>query len=458
MNRVWAIAWNLVREVLRMRFFLFFLILVTFGYTIGFSLWLHGADSMADEKVKFLLSYSVRSMFGLLSLVTIFVSIAAVSREIKRKEIFTVTTKPVRRGEILLGKFLGMALLHLLLVGANGVLIYGCARVLQRTEPDSELEKAKLQELVFVARRSVKPPVPDVSREVEDLTRQQLELKKQELGITDAETESHMKNIIRREIGKQLLLYKGAVPPGGSITWKFSGIEPRDRENGFVFIRYKQEVSYTPESLATDGIWQFGPEDPTLAGGQWYSRRNAIRTVHEFPVPVREVSAEGDLYVTYRNPVSNDPVSVIYPPDTGIEVLYAAGGFEANFLRALLVMYLSLLILSVWGIAAGAWLSFPVAVLFVFMVYLFGLSSNFIVDALEMGTADRAQKPVIKAILPVFPQISDYHPVDQIEKGRYVSWYFWDNITLVKDLAIATVVALIGFLIFKFRELARVIV
>ncbi len=458
MRKVWAIARNLVWEVLRMRFFLGFAILVTLGYTVGQALWLHGAESMADEKIKFLLSYSMRAMFGFLSLMTIFVAIAGISRDIKRKEIFTVTTKPVSRGQILLGKFLGMALLNLLLILVNGVLIYGCARVLQRTEPDSELEKAKMRELVFVARRSVKPPVPDVSEETEKETQKLLEQKKQELGISDAETAQHMKNIISREVGKQLVMLKGAVEPGGSITWKFSGVHPIDKEKGVLFIRYKQEVSYTPDSMATDGIWQFGPEDPTLAGGAWYTRRDAIRTVHEFPIPASEVSADGDLYVTYRNPVSNNPVSVIYPPDTGIEVLYVAGGFEANFLRALLVMYLSLLILSVWGIAAGAWLSFPVAVLFVFMVYLFGLSSNFIINALEMGTAERAQKPVIKAILPVFPQISDYNPVGQIEKGRVVSWYFWDNLTLMKDLVMASVVALIGFLIFKFRELARVIV
>jgi len=204
--------------------------------------------------------------------------------------------------------------------------------------------------------------------------------------------------------------------------------------------------------------WRVGPQDPAVAGGIIVPpQKQAVRTVHEFAVPVSQVSPTGDLYVTYSNPPINSPVTVIFPTADGLEVLYVADSFEANYIRALAAIYLRLLFLAVLGVAVGAWLSFPVAILLVIVVYVMGLSSSFILDAVKWETP-AAQQSFIQAIMRIWPNLSAYDPVVEIEKGRLVPWRM---LIIASTLMLALkggVIALIGYLVFKFRELARVIV
>ncbi|MCD6388712.1 MAG: hypothetical protein J7L69_04815, partial [Desulfobulbaceae bacterium] len=172
---------------------------------------------------------------------------------------------------------------------------------------------------------------------------------------------------------------------------------------------------------------------------------------------VSAVSAQGDLYVYYRNRTPQHNITVLYPPDTGIEALYVAGSFEGNFIRSILMIYLRLLFLGAFGIAIGAWLSFPVAVLLVLMVYVTGLANEFIGDAL-VWDAGNTLRTVLTPIVSIFPKFATYDPVPQIEKGRMVSWQLFWECSFFMVLLKGGVIALFGYLVFRFRELARIIV
>ena len=84
-----------------MRALIVFLGFATLLYTLGFAWWLHRSTGQADEKVQTFLSYSLSMATILLSFVVIFVSIGTITRDIKRKEIFTIATKPISRGHFL---------------------------------------------------------------------------------------------------------------------------------------------------------------------------------------------------------------------------------------------------------------------------------------------------------------------------------------------------------------------
>jgi hypothetical protein len=461
MSGVWAIARNLVKEVLRMRVLVVFTILITFSYTFFFAWWLHRGIGQADEKVQTFLSYSLSFTAGFLALLTIFVSIATITRDIKRKEIFTIATKPVSRGQYMIGKFLGMALLNFACLLITAGAIYGLARLLQYREPQNDYEKAKLKELVFVARRAVKPQLPDISDKVRKIVEQEIDQavrSEPETYKTNPLRLKYLRQSLTRDYDKRLSMAQGAVPSGGHIVWHFTDVFPVDRENGYIYIRYKHDVSENPFDLNVVNEWGFGPKDPLIYGGDLLPpRKEVIRTVHEFPVPVSAVSPQGDLYVYYRNLTPQRNVTVLHPPDTGIEALYVAGGFEGNFIRSILMIYLRLLFLGVFGIAIGAWLSFPVAVLLVLVVYVTGLGSEFISDAL-IWDAGRTLRTVLTPIVSVFPKFATYDPVPQIEKGKMVSWQLLWECLFFMVLLKGGAVALFGYLVFKFRELARIIV
>jgi len=444
-----------------MRALMAFIILITAGYTVFFAWWLSDGSGPADDKVRTFLSYSLSFTSAFLALLTIFVSVAGITRDIKSKEIFTVTTKPVSRGGYLFGKFLGISLVNLMLLVISAGIIYGLARYLERTQPVTANERERLSELVLTSRRSVRPTLPDtssaVSKKVEETVARELRDNPARYKNNPVLVDK-MRRSLHAEFTNQVTMAQRAIQPGGHIVWHFTGISPVDREDGYVYIRYKQDVSANPVGYQVINEWGFGPRDPLLHGGRMMPpKKEVIRTVHEFPIPVSAVSEEGDLYVYYRNPTDNRYVSVIFPPDEGIEALYVAGSFEGNFLRAITLIYLQLLFLGILGIAIGGWLGFPVAVLVVLTVYVIGQASGFIASAMKWEAGENLRN-LTNIVVAVFPRFSTYDPVPQIEKGRLVSYQMLMNCSVFMVLIKGGIIAFIGYLIFKFRELARVII
>jgi hypothetical protein len=459
MGRIWAVAKNLIREVLRMRVLMVTLTLLTLGYTVGFALWLYAGQGRVDEKVQTFLSYSLSIAATVLSFFTIFISAAAVSRDLKRREIYTVATKPISRGGYLAGKFMGLVLLNLVLLVMNGILIYSLARGLAYFPDKSESEAFRLKEIVFVARESVKPPLPDVSETVRAQVEKMIEQRKQEEPAyqRDAAMVASMRLTLTREVTKQEILRLRTAPPGGQLVWHFKGVRPRDPQQGIIIIRYKHDVSLSPPNQTVTSQWLFGAADPTVAGGTMGVTRDVVRTPHEFGIPVSEVSSTGELYLCYHNPVENAPVSVIFPPEDGLEVLYVVGGFEGNFLRTLMLLYFRLLFLSIFGVAVGAWVSYPVAVLVLLVIYVLGASSGFIQYAMKWE-AQAMQQHFTSLLLYAMPRFGVFDPVGLIEKGRLVSLNLLGGCWLELVILKGGLAGGLGYLVFKLRELARVIV
>jgi len=449
MRPTWAVGRNLIREVLRMRFLMAFVVLMTAADTFGLALWLHGSSGLAHEKIQTFLGYSFRLTTWFLSLMTIFVAIATIAGDIKNKEIFTVATKPISRGRFLIGKFLGLALLNLMLLTITTVLIGTLARIMQRTEPTTADERARLGELVLVARVGVEPPKSDLRKEAELVFQQRIK----DRHVTDPQEIARLRSEMIDPITANLVRQLRAVGPRGTKTWRFSGIAPADRAAGYVYLRYKHDPSVNPDDLKVKSEWWYGPAEPLRYGGVTH---DSIRTMHELPIPVTELSAAGDLYVRFRN-ITDEPITVVFPPDRGLELLYVAGGFEANLLRTAGLLYVRLLFLTLLALAAGAWVSFPVAVLLVLVIYFLGLASDFILESINFETAP-THAAAVRVFMIFFPKLASYDPIGLIEKGRLVSF------ALVRDglfsllLIKGGIAAFIGYLIFKFRELGRVVV
>ena len=90
-------------------------------------------------------------------------------------------------------------------------------------------------------------------------------------------------------------------------------------------------------------------------------KKTVFRTIHEIAVPANAV-ADGYLGVVFENTPLNDTV-VIFPIEDGLEILYKADSFGANFIRATLLIFMRLVFLAALGISVATWLSFPVAIL-----------------------------------------------------------------------------------------------
>ena len=119
-GRVWriaAIARNAFREAVRDRVLynlVLFMLLLT-----GASIFIGELSGGQERKVIVDLGLSAMLLFGVF--ISIFVGVGLVYKEIERRTIYAVFSKPVGRGEFLVGKYLGLCLTLLVNVVVMGV-------------------------------------------------------------------------------------------------------------------------------------------------------------------------------------------------------------------------------------------------------------------------------------------------------------------------------------------------
>ncbi len=109
MSAIWSIATNTMREARRNRIFysIFFFALIVILNSFVFRHLTVGTQDRVLRDV----GTTALDFFGVL--LAIFLGIGMVSREVERRTIYTVVTKPIRRADFILGKFFGL----------NGILI-----------------------------------------------------------------------------------------------------------------------------------------------------------------------------------------------------------------------------------------------------------------------------------------------------------------------------------------------
>jgi len=104
--KVYAIAINTFKEVIRDKIFysLVFFAILLLGASVLLSTLTVGEQSKIIED----LSLSGIEIFGVI--IAIFVGIGLVNKELEKKTIYTIISKPIKRWQFLLGKYLGLAL------------------------------------------------------------------------------------------------------------------------------------------------------------------------------------------------------------------------------------------------------------------------------------------------------------------------------------------------------------
>jgi len=116
-TRIGAIARNAFREAVRDRVLynlVFFVLLLT-----GAAIFLGELSGGQERKIIVDLGLSAMLLFGVF--ISIFVGVGLVYKEIERRTIYAIFSKPVGRGEFLIGKFLGLCLTLLVNVLVMGL-------------------------------------------------------------------------------------------------------------------------------------------------------------------------------------------------------------------------------------------------------------------------------------------------------------------------------------------------
>lgn len=120
MRAIWAISSLTLKEAIRNK--ILYLLLVFSLLLIIFS-WITGALTIGDEiKIMKDIGQSSIHFFGVL--ITIFIGMGLIFREMEKRTIYLILSKPVSRAQFLLGKFCGLAVTLLLVMSSMVAIFY----------------------------------------------------------------------------------------------------------------------------------------------------------------------------------------------------------------------------------------------------------------------------------------------------------------------------------------------
>jgi hypothetical protein len=104
-------------------------------------------------------------------------------------------------------------------------------------------------------------------------------------------------------------------------------------------------------------------------------------------------------------------------------VMYQVGTFLNNYLRAILLILFRLIFLGAVSLWATTFLSFPVAVLLCFMIFLMATVSGFLTESFGFLDKDigKIYDVTIKWMVDLLPKFDRDNPTKFLVGGRFIS-------------------------------------
>ena len=459
MHSLWAIAKNTLSQAIRMKAAAVVIVLLIVLLPL-MSVVMDG-DGTLLGKLQTFVSYGLGLVSFLLCVLTIAVSAFTLSNDLKRRHLYLVLTKPVRRYEVIVGKLLGILILDVFLLALFGAIIYILTLMMPGMAKADPSERLQANAEFFTARTGLK-----VSYDEAELRKAAEQRFTQLKESNQLPQEMSQPRVLAELIGQERMIAK-SCPPGQVKRWDFDGVglDVPDDPNAFLFVRYKFEAAAQLPDDKVYGLWRIGDLRQLEAGTErlatpiyYIERDETVRAYHEFVVPARAVADDGFLAIAFFNNPALNPTTVIL---NEVEVLFHSGTFTLNYLRALLMIYIRLAFLAALGVSLTTWLSFPVAILMSLVVFLAGTVNGFILDSFDglgavMGLVYNFS---LRPLLWMIPQFDGaYNPSSYIINGRLIDWPFLSMMIIVTLLIKAAIVLLLGIWIFSRREIAKAVV
>jgi hypothetical protein len=451
MRGIWAVAKNTIKQALRMKIaVVFILMLLVLLPVLGITT---TGDETLKGRLQTFVSYGLSLTSLLLCLLTIIVSIYTVTSDIKYRQIYTVITKPIRRYHFLLGKLLGIMIIDIVLLALFSSFIYIFASYMPSFFKATEEEINQANNEFYTARAALTIPEVDVSQEVQE--------KYQELDRIGRLPPEYSREQVIDELTAQAKLKQRAADVGQKLIWEFDNVKPLTKS---MFIRFKYEVAVTPADMQVYGRWYAGDPEYVKTGKQPEPQpfesilKHSVDTFHEIEFPADVVHENGRMAVAFMN-IPLNRTSITFPAD-GLMVLYKADTFTANYIRAVLLILLRLIFLACLGIMTSTFVSFPVAILVCLVLFSTASISNFIVDSFDLLGSNMSllYSLSIKWMVRLLPQFDKFNPTSYMVPAKLLSWPILAKCALFMVFIKSAILLVLAFITFGCREIAKIIV
>jgi hypothetical protein len=328
------------------------------------------------------------------------------------------------------------------------------------------LDRSLIDNEVLTARVSVKPEPP--KEEFEQRVRERIEKLKAQAPDDYGSTRDQQlgkERQIREDVEKQWW----SIAPQRSSTYIFRGLDVAKRNGVPVQLRFNLHYIGTWAEMNEEGQkvrrhFQVNGRDlPPL----WIT----LGRFQMLKIPPEVIDDKGELRLTVFNNDPDDPermkdITLVFVHGVGLESLYRADSFGANFWRAVGMLWVKLGFLAILGLSAATFLGFPVACLISLVVLVSAWISGFLmmeihrygIEFESTGAQGMAWvvRGVVTAVAGVLQQYARFSPAEQVADGRLVPWSDLGACFAWIGAGWCGVTGLLGWLIFRIRELGRV--
>jgi len=471
-----AIARNVVIEAVRMKVSLVFIVLLLLALAA-----LPGqldAETPLRYRVQSFLQYGTGGAFWIIALLVLFLSVGTVAFEQRDKVIWQTMTKPVAAWQYLLGKWLGVVGVAavLLAVSSTGVFLFVGYLREQRAVGEYKPfisagdewiaeDREVLETQVLSARASVKPLLPAMDSGAVDAEINE-RMERARIGNPQFQDTAQERGRAMADIMTEHRDALLAIEPGQREVYAFTGLgRARDRAETLT-LRYRIDSGGNdPRALAklTFVAPNMQPVMQEVPLGQTLTLSLNPASIDAQGMLVIQVIS-GDALKGLENPDSDwaNAETIAFPPD-GIEVYYPVSSYRVNFLRVVLVLWMKLAFLAMVGVWAATHLSFAVACLVAFGVFLMAESAGFLTESLEYyaSTGDKDEiiwtrvgvRLIAVPVSYAFNFYANLRPTQHLVEGRLLGWNAVGGAVAILG-ALTSGLFAAGVLIFRRRELA----
>lgn len=426
-------------------------------------------DGSAAGFIQVSLLYSLAGVAAVLSLSSIWVSCYIMTQDIENYQIHMVLSKPVSRITIWLAKFSAIVMLHGILLLISSLVIYFII-VGQFSRTDfSKDDKKQVENEVLVGRRVFRFTPPNLEEKSKQMLTERL-AKVAETGEKLSITKDNEKNFLK-EMRRMAIAENAQVAPEQVREWQFDNL-PTDNKQP-LFLRYRTYVGKvsTKDQRLTNGQWFIGAPNFELdANGKRIDDKKYQFQYFAYPVEtmrsgefsekiipsekVQPVAPDGKAKIAYVN-YDPEKQTQYFQPSDGPKILMKVTGFFENYLRAVMVIMLEIIILVGLGCAFASCLSMPTAI-FISIAYLFGGSfASFLTE--NAASDDMIVRIFSKVLLLLIIPLQDFGVTGMVSKGELIEFSFMGALFLNFFVLKALPIILIGMYLYKRREVGLVV-
>ena len=411
-----------------------------------FVFWVSTGDNVLINELQLRIHYSYAIAYSFLTLIVISVSCYTVRSQIDGRQMHMLTSFPISRGQIWLGKWLGLVLIAAVAEILLCASLVTWSYVFTRSYSPDDIEIAK--SFFATAKYEVRPQEISQKKRTEERIKWLIQEKK----LTPGE----LNNDIRKRIFEQIRKEDQLISPNGEKIWQFD-LKRKPVSGDHIELKFKFYAQSRRKLVS--GTWSIsapGKIESYAVDFEVYPYAyNTIR------IPLTQIPDNGKFLVKLNG---RNATELIVGRQSGLRIYYEDGSAARNIAKAMILQLIHLAVTAAVGLTAGVAFTFSVASFMSIVLYFLSVSATFftgIVQDLTYGyhisLIDQIAAIIIKCGMwlakglqppPIISQIgsSTSIPLGQL----FVTW-------CPAIFTYGVVIILLGVFLLKQKELDKVV-